>query len=468
MKPVEPVEGDRFGKIEARGIDYVPPIERHGEARELFAVWVASNITYLYIVLGGALIGLGLSAWQAIGAVIAGNLFWWLVGVLSISGPASGTPSGVVMRAMFGVRGNRVNVAIVGWAVSVAYEAINVSVGALAAFALLTECGVHVTAPIEVIVVVVLATMTLTISVYGHATIVRLSTFFTIALTACIVLLAMYVAPHVNVHAVARGPHPPLLAAALIGITVIASGPLSWNTAADYSRYLPHGTSASAITWWVALGGFIPSVVLGTLGVLAGTAIDMTNPQDAFATILPVWFYPIFLIVIVVGSITNNVLTAYSSGLGLQAMGVPWSRAITVLFDGAAGVALALYALFSPDFNTALENILTLSVSLLGPSLTIYAVDIALRRNVYDGEGLHDESPTSPFWYYHGFRWSGIAALVIGTAVALACVNTNIFKGPVSNALGGADLSALVGPIVAALMYAVCNVAGARSTKHTT
>jgi len=420
-------------------------------------VWVASNITYLYIVLGGALIGLGLTAWQSIGVVIAGNLFWFLVGMVSVSGPASGTPSGVVMRAMFGVRGNRANVAVAGWATSVAYEAINVSVGALASFALLVEIGVTVTPLLKLAVVIVLAVVTLTISVYGHATIVRLSSFFTIALTACIVLLAIYVAPHVNVHAVAAGSHPPLLVAALIGVTVIASGPLSWNTASDYSRYLPGGTSAGAITWWVTLGGFIPSVVLGTLGVLAGTAIDMTNPQDSFATILPAWFYPVFLIVIVVGSITNNVLTAYSSGLGLQAMGVPWSRAITVLFDGAAGVALALYALFSPDFNTALENILALSVSLLGPSLTIYAVDIALRRNAYDGPSLHDESHTSPFWYHHGFKWSGIAALVIGTAVALACVNTNIFKGPVSNALGGADLSSLAGPIVAAVIYLAFN-----------
>jgi purine-cytosine permease-like protein len=417
-------------------------------------VWVASNITYLYIVLGGALIGLGLTAWQAIGVVIAGNLFWFLVGMVSVSGPASGTPSGVVMRAMFGVRGNRANVAVAGWATSVAYEAINVSVGALASFALLEKIGVNVTPLLKVIVVVILAAITLTISVYGHATIVRLSTYFTITLTACIVLLAVYVAPHVNMHGMAPGPHPSLLVAALIGVTVIASGPLSWNTASDYSRYLPRATSARAITWWVALGGFLPSVVLGTLGVLAGTAIDMTNPQDSFATILPGWFYPVFLIVIVVGSITNNVLTAYSSGLGLQAMGVPWSRAITVLFDGAAGVALALYALFSPDFNTALENILTLSVSLLGPSLTIYAVDLGLRRSAYDGPSLHDESPTSPFWYHHGFKWSGIAALVIGTAVALACVNTNIFKGPVSSALGGADLSALAGPIVAALIYA--------------
>ena len=84
---------DQFGHIEQHGVDYIPPGERHGRARELFALWAAPNITYLYIVLGGSLIGLGLNVWQAVGVVVAGNLFWVLVGILSVSGPASGTPS---------------------------------------------------------------------------------------------------------------------------------------------------------------------------------------------------------------------------------------------------------------------------------------------------------------------------------------------------------------------------------------
>jgi NCS1 family nucleobase:cation symporter-1 len=115
--------GDQFGRIEARGIDYVPDSERHGRARELFTVWAASNITYLYVVLGGTMIVLGLNASQAMAVVLAGNAFWVLVGLLAVSGPSSGTPSSVVMRSMFGIRANRVNVAVVGWVISVAYEA---------------------------------------------------------------------------------------------------------------------------------------------------------------------------------------------------------------------------------------------------------------------------------------------------------------------------------------------------------
>jgi purine-cytosine permease-like protein len=451
-----PADPDTAFHIETRGIDVIPAAERHGTARELFAVWAAPNVTYLYIVLGGALVGLGLNAAQGIAVVILGNLFWALVGLLSISGPASGTPSSVVMRAMFGIRGNRINAAVTGWVIAVAYEAINLAVGALAGFALLGTLGIKATVLWKLAIVIGTAIVTLAISVYGHATIVKLSGLFTAALTACVILLAVFIAPHVNLHFVPAGaPHgAALLAAAFAGLTIIASGPLSWGTGADYARYLPEKTSARAITAYVALGGFIPAVLLGTLGVLAGTAVDMTNPQTSFATILPSWFYPVFLAVIVFGSITNNILTAYSSGLSLQAVGIKASRAVTVFFDGIVGVSICLYALFITNFIDALNNILALSVALLGPSLAIYAADILLRRNKYDGMALHDETPASPFWFNHGFNWAGITALILGTAAALLCVNTTVLVGPISNLLDSADISSIVGPITAAAIYA--------------
>ncbi len=461
---LDQAEVERFGRIEARGIDCIPIGERHGRPSELFAVWAASNVTYLYIVLGGALVGLGLNVWQAIGVVFAGNLFWLLVGILSVSGPASGTPSSIVMRAMFGIRGNQVNVALVGCMISVAYEAINLCIGALAAFALLASAGVEPSLGLKAAMVVGIAGVTLTISVYGHATIVRLSGFTTLALTLCVLLLAIFIAPHVNFrYQPANAPHgAALLAACLAGLTIIASGPLSWGTGADYARYLPPQTSARAVIAWTALGGFIPSVLLAILGVLAGTAVDMQNPQISFATMLPAWFYPVFLLVIIAGSTTNNILTAYSSGLALQSVGIKATRAITVLFDGIAGIGLAVYALFVADFVDTLNNILALSVSLLGPSFAIYAADIVLRRNRYDGRDLHDETPQGRFWFNHGVNWNGVSALAAGTGVALLCANTKVLVGPVAKLLDGADISALTGPIVGGGIYAALTLSARR------
>jgi permease for cytosine/purines len=299
---------ERPGRIEARGIDYIPDQERHGRPRELFAVWAASNMTYLYIVLGGTMVLLGLNAWQSLAVVLAGNVFWLLVGWLSVSGPSSGTPSEVVTRAMYGIRGNRAYNALVGWAVGVAYEAINLSVGALAGFALVEQWGGSATAAVKWAIVLGIALFT--ISVYGHATIVRFSGWFTWILLAGILLLGFYVLRHAHwsyqtpdqyaVHGAA------LWAVAAAGFTIIASAPLSWGVGADYARYLPASTSRRAVVGWTALGGVVPAVLLAGLGVLAGTAADMTDPQAALKTLLPGWFYPAFLLLIVAGSITNN------------------------------------------------------------------------------------------------------------------------------------------------------------------
>jgi nucleobase:cation symporter-1, NCS1 family len=443
--------------IEAHGIDVIPDGERHGHPRSLFAVWAAANISYLYIVLGGTLVLLGLNVWQALAVVAAGNAFWVLVGWLSVSGPASGTPSEVVTRAVFGIRGNRVYNALEGWGVGVAYEAINLAAASLAALALAQACGLEATTAVKWATILGTALIAATISVSGHAMIVRLSGWFTGVLAAGMVVLGYCVLRRAHWgYAPPRqaAPHGAALwAAAAVGLTIIASSPLSWGVGADFARYLPAGATKRAITGWTALGGLLPTALLAALGVLAGTVVDMTDPQASLRALLPGWFYPLFLLLIIAGSVTNNVLTAYSTGLALQAVGIPWKRPVTIIFDSTAAVAITAYALFVSDFIQALSDLLALTVTFLGPALAIYGVDIWLRRNRYDGRALHDETPGSQFWYWHGVSPAGAAAMIAGTAAAVMCVSTTVYCGPAAAALSGADLSALAGPALAAPVY---------------
>ncbi|MBP1822951.1 cytosine permease [Mycobacterium sp. OAE908] len=448
------VTSDKFGKLEVRGIDFIPAEERHGKPRDLFTVWAAANINYLYIVLGGVLTVFGLNIAQAMSVLVLGNLFWIAIGAMAISGPVAGTPSSVIMRAMFGVTGNRWNL-IVNWPVFIAYEAINLCMGALAGYAVVEAWGGSLSTPLRVTIVVVTAGVTLAISVYGHATIMRMSGVFTVALAAAMFLLAVFVVLHAN-----WGYQPPdvLSGAALwakmaAGTAVIAAASLSWGISPDYARYLPADSSPTATAMWTALGGFVPSVVLGGVGVLAGTVIDMADAQTNLAQIVPAWFYPIFLLIIVIGSMANNVLTMYSSGLYLQAVGIPLRRAVTVLFDGLLGVALACYALFVSDFTSALSGILELTIILLAPSIAIYVADQWLRRNRYDGLALNDVTEGSVAWYSRGFNVAGVTAFVSGAVVAALFVQSEEFAGPLGTALGGADLSWLVSPLVSVCVY---------------
>ncbi len=448
---------DEFGRIEARGIDYIPPGERHGNPRGLFFVWASANVNFLYVVLGGLLILFGLSLWQALAVIVIGNLFWAAIGLLAITGPVSGSPSGVINRSMFGVVGNRLNMALLNWPIFIAYEAVNLALGALAGFALADQLGFAANPPVKIAIVAVTAAITVTISVFGHATIVRMSGLFTVALTIVMVMLGVCVLNHAD-----WGYVPPVeiapagwavVATMTAGVTVIAAAPLSWGISADYARYLPADTSRLQVATWTALGGFVPAVLLGAVGVLAGTVIDMTDPQTALAEILPSWAYSAFLLFVVLGCMTNNILTMYSSGLCLQAIGVPLRRAVTVLIDGLLGVSLALYALFVTNFTDALSTTLELTVVLLGPAIAVYSADILLRRNRYDGAELNDVLPAGPFWFSRGWNIAGFSAIGAGAFTAALCVNTTPYQGPISAALDGADLSALVGPLVAVAVY---------------
>jgi purine-cytosine permease-like protein len=453
---VAPPPTDRAGHVERHGIDVIPAAERHGRPRELFWVWMSANVIYLYFVLGGVLVLLGLSIWEALAITVIGNLWWAAVGWLAISGPAAGTPSVTIMRAMFGVRGNRLFGGGLGVAIGLFYEIINIAVATLAANALLGILGVPLPAGAEWVVLVVVAALSFVLGVYGHATITKLSPFFSAALAVAFVVLAVFVLGAADfTYTPAPMPVGDHWAMLLLGYAIVASGPLSWGTGADYARYLPANTSKRGVIWWTALGGFIPAVLIGSLGVIAATAIDMTDPQLTIGEIVPAWFTPIFLAIVVLGSITNNVLVAYSTGLYAQGLGIRVSRAATVVITGVlATVAAGWFVFIAPSFLDTLNASLELSVTVLGPLVAVYAVDILLRRNRYDGVALNDERPSSPFWYHNGIFWPGTIAMVVATTVAVLMANTTLYVGPISVALAGADLSAFAGPILGGAIYA--------------
>ncbi|MFJ9175072.1 purine-cytosine permease family protein [Streptomyces sp. NPDC102360] len=444
-------------RIEAHGIDHIPDSERHGRASELFSVWAAGGINYLGLVVGGALVLMGLNLWQALAVLVVGNLFWILTGWLSVSGPAAGAPSEVITRALFGVIGNRVNNAIVGWVISVCYFALNLSAAAVAAFSLVAKVGIPVNTGVKVAVIVVIAALTLTISVYGHALIVKLYLPITLVLAVVFAVVAVVVVQHADFGYVPEHHLTgiDLWATVLAGVSLIAAGPLSYTTSADFSRYLPRTTPKRAIVGWTALGGFVPGVLVSLLGVLAATTVDMSDPQAALEKILPGWFTPAFLFALVLGTIAVNALTAYSAGLALQAVGLRIRRSVSVLFDGTAAVALTLYGLLVSNFLDTVNNVLQLTVVLLGPSVAIYATDIVLRRNRYDGIALTDESRGSPFWYRGGVNWAGALSLLAGAVTSALCVNTLYFTGPIAAALGHVDLALPVGMVVACGCYAL-------------
>ena len=449
--------GDRAGRIELHGIDRIPDEERHGRARELFAVWAAPNTAFLSIVVGAAPVLLGLNLWQALVAIVVGNLFSFFMGAVAVTGPVSGVPSQVTMRAMFGVRGNRVNIAITGWFVCVAYLAINWAAASVTAFSFVGQMGITVTIAVQAMVIVVIAAVTLAISVYGHATIVKLYSPLVVVLAVVFGVFAYFVLSQGQWAGSGTSTLHGLefWAAMTASIGIVASAPLSYNNTSDLARYLPRTTSPAAVATWTALGAMVPSLILCPLGALAAASVDMSDPEAGLESFLPAWFIPVFQIAVIVGTISNNAITAYSSGLTLQSIGVRLPRYVTVLMDGVVATALTFYALLVSGFLESVNNMMQLIIALTGPVMAIYLSDIVLRRNRYDGAELSDESPSSPFWYANGVNWAGIVAMVSGAAATLLFVNAAIFTGPGATAIGGVDVSLPAGMLTAAAVYVV-------------
>ncbi|WP_406115431.1 purine-cytosine permease family protein [Kitasatospora purpeofusca] len=445
----------RAGGPEARGIDLVPDEERGGRPRDLFAVWAAPNVSYLSFVVGAALVLMGLTLPQALGVVLAGNLVWICTGVVAAAGPAAGTSGSVVSRALYGVRGNRAVVVVTGWLIAAAYLALNWSAASVAGIGLATRLGLPVSPAVDAAVICVIAAGTLLIAIFGYGLIVRLYTGLSVALTTVFTVVTGYVLAAADF---SYAPAEPLRGAALAaalgaGFTLVASAPLSYTNSPDLARYLPRDSSPVAVAGWTAVGAYLPSVVFTAVGALAATGLDMSDPEAALEGVLPGWFVPVFVVAVVVNTMTNNGMTAYSAGLSVQSVGVRLARIPAVLVIGVLGTAMTLYAILVFDFLTGVSTMLQLVVVITGPVMAVAMTDLVLRRNRYSGPELLAQRRGGPFWYHGGVHWAGFLALAAGALTAALWVRTTFWTGPIAAATGGVDLSVPAGMTVAAAVY---------------
>jgi NCS1 nucleoside transporter family len=438
--------GNRAFEVEQHGIDHIPDADRRGRPFDLFWIWFGANVIFTYVIDGALIVGFGLSFWPALAVALVGNAFYLLVGLCSIPGARAGTATLVVSRSAFGVLGN-LPAAVLSWLTAVGWEAVNIVIGALSLYEIFQEVGAGGGVGWKVVALVAIVALTFGVAVLGHATITVLNKLFGYLLGIGTLVLGILVLPRTNLSA-----HPALAApthagAWLLALVVMAAAPFSWvNTGADYSRYLPARTSGRRITLWTALGGALPAVVITVFGVAAATATDMTDPVGGLQKILPGWFFVTYLAVIVLGTITNNFLNTYSSGMSLLAIGLKAKRWQAVLVDATIGTALSAYALFVFDFSNSFISFLSLMVLWIAPWCGIYLADMALRRARYDVVALHERG--GRYWYTRGVNPVAMAWFVVGIVLAAPFASSAIYQGWFTGWVGGGDISLFVGFLV--------------------
>jgi NCS1 family nucleobase:cation symporter-1 len=443
-------------EIEQHGFDYIDERGRYLKPRALFTFWLGSNAYAYYILIGAILISLGLSIAQAAAAMLIATLGYLFVGYASVGGARSGLPTMTLSRAAFGVRGNRIN-AVLAWFELLAFESLNAIFGVFAFLALVAELGWQDPGTTGTVVgTLVIIGISALVAIYGHRLLFVAQRVFAIALTAVLVIVAAWTIPNIDWAYAGTVQGDAAIGPFLLAIAVASAAPLSFLiVCADYPRYLPTNTPTGAIVGWTFAGAASITIFLTMLGILLATQADVaTDPVGGVKPLVPTWLFVAYAIAAAGGSIANNAITFYSSGLTIQAIGIPLRRWRATLLDCVIATAIVLYMLLlNQDLVTTTTNFLAFLNIWVGPFGAIWVVDGVLRRWRYDPAGIHQNSPASPYWGSSGFNVAGLAALAAGLFVGLLTINAPGFQGPLSKVFFDGDLAWIAPWITAGLVY---------------
>lgn len=446
--------------IEVRGFDHIPEPERNMTLRHVDHLWVANSVNLFSFALGAIAITLGLNLWQALGACVIGSLIYAYVSLGSFATVRAGLPVCTLARAAFGIRGNLPN-ALLSWLASVAFEVINTVFGVDALLALFQLLGWGDSGHAGKLVAVLLQLILCGgIAVLGHATMVWFQRIFAALVGIALLLVIGFTVGQVDwANAAASHVHlagTTTAATLLTAMAVIASNPLSFLfNGADWVRYLPSTTPAPSIFAHVFWASYLPSVLLTMMGAYCATLGDMSDPVAGLKPFMPAWLFFIYILAVVGGSLANNVPTYYSSGLSLQTLGLKLHRYSATMLDVIVSTGITLYIVLVQDFSTVLNDFIALLVMWVGPYGGVWISDALMRRGRYDSQAIHSKARASGrYWGWHGLNPCGCIAIAIGMTVAALTMKSPIYEGPVASALGGADLSWILGLPVAGLVYA--------------
>ncbi len=453
------LHGNDVFAIEVRGFDHIPDAERNMTLRQVDYLWVGTSVNLFSFALGAIAITLGLDLWQALAACAVGSLIYAYPALGSIASVRAGMPVCTIARAAFGMRGNLPN-ALLSWFASVAFEVINTIFGVDALLALFKALGWNDSGAAGKWLAVLLQLILCGgIAVLGHATMVWFQRIFTALVGIALLLVIACTLGSVDwAHASTAHAHlasASTTAAFLTAAAVIASNPLSFLfNGADWVRYLPSTTPARPIFRHVFWASYLPSLALTMMGACCATLGDMTDPVAGLQPFMPAWLFIVYIVAVVGGSLANNVPTYYSSGLALQTIGLRMHRYAATMVDVLVSTAFALYILFVQDFSTALNDFIALLVVWVGPYGGVWICDAYLRRGHYDSAAIHSNARAlGRYWGWHGVNPAGCIAILAGMAVAALTMESPLYDGPIATALGGADLSWILGFPVAALVY---------------
>ncbi len=154
------------------------------------------------------------------------------------------------------------------------------------------------------------------------------------------------------------------------------------------------------------------------------------------------------------GAVATNILNVYSAALAALSTGIRASRITLAVIVGIVGYMVTIYFIFAPSFAKAFDNWMVSLLLWMSPWAGVVLADFFIkRRGVIDVAELYRSPEVSA---YGDINWGGIIAFLVGLAAGWTVQDGLVppLQGPISTRLlGGADLSWLVGIVVAGALY---------------
>lgn len=438
--------------VETHGIAPVPESNRYGSARRLFTVWFAPQVNMTVLFTGSLAIVLGLGFWLGLLAMVIGTVIGSLApAYLSTWGPRTGTAQLPNARMAFG--STVPVVAVIQWLSSIAWDGL---VGLFGGEALAALTGM----PFPLAVLIVLAAQG-AVGVFGYELIHRVQAVMTVVL---IVTFTVFAVKLVTGHQVVTAPTASgaeLAGAFVLELTIALSLAISWASyASDYSRYLPPATPRRAVFGYTFAGLVSSYVAVQAIGIAAAGVLTDQTAQGVHAIMGGGLLGAVALLVIAVGSIASNAMNDYSGSLALQTIGVRVRRPASAVVVVVIAFALIMW-LHGGDVAARFQGLLLFVSYWIPAFVAIVAIDWRRRsagRDVVDPAGESTSRADS---------MAALASFVIAFAAAVPFMHTNVYVGPVADALHGADLAYFVNFLVAVAIYGgYRTVADRRATRR--
>ncbi len=448
-------------RLDAHSIEPIPEADKDSTGWQQLWIWAGANIAPINWALGALGILLGLGLVETILIIVIGNIIGCAIfASMTVMGHKTGVNQMVLSRSAFGRRGGYLS-SVLQFFMTMGWIGVNTYFPVLLAVGILDKFGVEDTFAIRFIIVTVIMAVQVGIGVYGFY-LIRTFEKYTVPVTLGIMALMSFLA-WTRPGVVDWGLTTELTGAAHFSsitalVTAIGVGwGISWVTwASDYSRFVPRTVSSKSVFWYSFAGMFVPTVWLAVLGASIASVTASADPARLVTSVFGGVVAVLVMLMVLHGPIATNILNVYSSALAAASAGIRLPRLVLGLIAGVVGYAVTILFLNSPDFAQSFDFWMISLILWMSPWAGIILADFyLLRKQRIDVDQLYADPDRSA---YGDFNWVGIGAFVLGLFAGwnFQFGLVEQFQGYVSkNFLNGADLSWLVGGVVAGAAYLI-------------